>query len=40
MTELIWNEKYNEDGNKSNPVRIALPFQTIETVNESTEDRK
>ena len=27
------------DGKKSAPVRIALPFQTIETVNESAQDR-
>jgi hypothetical protein len=38
MTELIWDGKY-KDGKKSAPVRIALPFQTIETVNESTADR-
>lgn len=39
MTELIWDGKYKE-GKKIAPVRIPLPFQTIETVNESTEDRK
>jgi adenine-specific DNA-methyltransferase len=39
MTELIWDGKY-KDGKKTAPVRISLPFQTIETVNESTEDRK
>ena len=39
MTELIWDGKYTKDGKKSAPVRIALPFQTIETVNESTQDR-
>ncbi len=39
MTELIWDGKY-KDGKKVAPVRIALPFQTIETVNESAEDRK
>lgn len=33
MTELIWDGKY-KDGKKVSPVRIALPFQTIETVNE------
>jgi len=38
MTELIWDGKYT-DGKKVAPVRIALPFQTIETVNESTADR-
>ena len=39
MTELIWDGKYTKDGKKSAPVRIALPFQTIETVNESAQDR-
>ncbi|MBS1516996.1 MAG: site-specific DNA-methyltransferase [Bacteroidetes bacterium] len=39
MTELIWEGKY-KDGKKATPVRIALPFQTIETVNESAADRK
>ena len=39
MTELIWEGKY-KDGKKVAPVRIALPFQTIETVNESAEDRR
>ncbi len=39
MTELIWDGKYTKDGKKRAPVRIALPFQTIETVNESAADR-
>src|SRR5207244_10679053 len=39
MTELTWDGKY-KDGKKQGPVRIALPFQTIETVNESTQDRR
>src|SRR5713101_5176549 len=39
MTELIWDGKY-KDGKKQGPVRIALPFQTIETVNESTQERQ
>ena len=39
MTELIWDGKY-KDRKKQGPVRIALPFQTIETVNESTQDRR
>ena len=38
MTELIWDGKY-VDGKRQAPVRVALPFQTIETVNESTADR-
>lgn len=32
MTELLWRGKYR-DGKKIEPVRIALPFQTIETAN-------
>lgn len=39
MTELIWEGKYR-DGNRVAPVRIPLPFQTIETVNESAVDRQ
>jgi adenine-specific DNA-methyltransferase len=39
MTELIWDGKYKND-KKQGPVRIALPFQTIETVNESAQDRQ
>jgi hypothetical protein len=35
MAELIWDGKYDEHGNKRAPVRIELPFQTVETVNES-----
>lgn len=38
MTELVWDGKY-KDGKKQGPVRIELPFQTIETVNESAQDR-
>lgn len=40
MTELIWDGKYDKDGKKVSPVKIALPFQTIETVNESAADRE
>ena len=39
MTELIWDGKY-KDGKKTTPVRIALPFQTIETINESAQQRQ
>ena len=39
MTELIWDGKY-KDGKKVSPVRIALPFQTVETVNESSRQRQ
>ncbi len=40
MTELIWDGKYDKDGKKNAPVRIALPFQTIEIVNESAQQRQ
>jgi DNA modification methylase len=39
MTELIWDGKYDAQGRKMAPPRIALPFQTVETVNESAADR-
>ena len=39
MTELHWEGKY-KDGKKVTPVRIALPFQTIETVKESGQQRQ
>ncbi len=39
MTELIWEGKY-KDGKKATPIRIALPFQTIETINESAQIRQ
>ena len=39
MTELIWDGKYNANGKRFAPVKIALPFQTVETVNESTHER-
>jgi len=39
MTELIWDGKY-KDGKKVSPVRIVLPFQTVETVNETAQQRQ
>jgi len=39
MTELIWEGKYDDQHRKVAPPRIALPFQTVETVNESASDR-
>ena len=39
MTELIWDGKY-QDGKRFAPTRIALPFQTVETVNESSQQRQ
>ncbi|RKZ66121.1 MAG: site-specific DNA-methyltransferase [Candidatus Parabeggiatoa sp. nov. 3] len=40
MTELSWQGKYNKEGKKNAPLRIELPFQTIETVNESAQERQ
>ena len=40
MVELIWERKYDGSGNKSAPVSVALPFQTIETINESSQQRQ
>jgi DNA modification methylase len=40
MAELIWDGKYDPHGNKRAPVRIELPFQTVETVNESVQERQ
>jgi adenine-specific DNA-methyltransferase len=40
MTELIWEGKYNKDGRKVAPLRVSLPFQTVETVNESAQERQ
>src|SRR5579859_2854388 len=39
MTELTWDGKYDKEGRRVAPVRVALPFQTIETVNESAQVR-
>lgn len=39
MPELIWYGKYDKDGKRTAPVGIALPFQTVETVNESAQER-
>ena len=39
-TELIWEGKYEADGRRVAPLRVALPFQTVEMVNESAQDRQ
>jgi DNA modification methylase len=39
-TELIWDRKYDAAGKRVAPPRVALPFQTVETVNESAQDRQ
>ncbi len=35
MIELIWDGKYDAHGKRVAPSRVLLPFQTIETINES-----
>jgi len=39
-TELIWEGKYDAEGRRVAPLRVALPFQTVETVNESVQERQ
>ena len=40
MVELIWDGKYDANGRRVAPPRLKLPFQTVETVNESAELRQ
>lgn len=40
MTELIWDGKYDDNGKRVAPLRVSLPFQTVETVNESAQQRQ
>lgn len=39
-TELVWPGKYNEDGTKKELERVNLPFQVIETINETRATRE
>lgn len=39
-TELVWPGKYNDDGTLREVPRINLPFQVIETINESRATRE
>jgi hypothetical protein len=38
--ELVWQGKYDAGGRRVAPLRIALPFQTVETVNRRRTARK
>lgn len=38
--ELTWDGKYDADCKRKSPLKIALPFQTVETINESVQDRQ
>ncbi len=40
MTELIWDGKYDAAGRRVAPLRVSLPFQTVETINESAVERQ
>ena len=37
--ELVWDGKYDANGRRVAPLRVALPFQSVETINESAQDR-
>jgi len=39
-TELVWAGKYDAYGRRTAPLRVKLPFQTVETVNESAQQRQ
>ena len=39
-TELVWPGKYNEDGTLKEVSPVNLPFQVIETINESRASRE
>lgn len=40
MPELIWDGKFDKDGRRVSPTKVVLPFQTVETVNESVQERQ
>lgn len=40
MAELTWEGKYDARGARTAPLRVALPFQTVETINETAQDRQ
>src|SRR5665213_4296747 len=40
MPELIWEGKYDPSGRRVAPLRVSLPFQTVETVNETAQERQ
>src|SRR6266581_3882585 len=40
MPELTWDGKYDKHGRKVAPLRVSLPFQTVESVNESAQERQ
>lgn len=40
MVELTWEGKYDGNGKHTAPLRLQFPFQTVETVNESAQERQ
>ena len=40
MPELTWHGKYDDHGQIVGPPRVSLPFQTVETVNQSSQERQ
>ncbi len=39
-TELVWPGKYDENGKLRKPEILKLPFQVIETINETRASRE
>src|SRR5260370_17352680 len=40
MVEVLWTGKIDSSGAKTAALKVELPLQTIETVNESTQERQ
>jgi len=40
MVEIIWDGKYDANGRRHAPLRLKLPFQTVEAVSASTQQRQ
>jgi adenine-specific DNA-methyltransferase len=40
MVEIIWKGKYDDTGKRTAPIKVQLPLQTIETINESSQERQ
>ena len=38
--ELHWDGKYDANGKRTQPLNVRLPFQTVETINEPTLERR
>ena len=38
--ELIWEGKYDSSSRRTSPLRVTLPFQTVETINKSAQERQ